>query len=199
MKKILFNKATFLISSMDKFPNHFKNDNGKVLDEIAIVGRSNVGKSSLINHLLNNKQLAKVSSSPGKTQTINFFNIDDELIITDLPGYGFAKVDKTKKDMWKSCIENYLLNRTPLKLILLLLDSRRDDISDKDFIFLSWASHYQIPLLVIFTKTDKDKQTISDKKIQKITSEYKIQNFLSYSIKEKNCKINLINKINSYL
>ena len=83
-----------------------------------------------------------------------------------------------------------------------LLDNYYWPVSDnefKDFIFLSWASHYQIPLLVIFTKTDKDKQTISDKKIQKITSEYKIQNFLSYSIKEKNCKINLINKINSYL
>ena len=101
----MFSKAEFLLSAVhpDQFPK-LKGENGKDLPEIAVVGRSNVGKSSLINHLTQNKKLAKVSSTPGKTRMINFFFFDDKLGLVDLPGYGFAKVPKTMRDKWKiSC------------------------------------------------------------------------------------------------
>jgi GTP-binding protein len=121
--------------------------------EMAIVGRSNVGKSSLINALFQNKTLAKTSSTPGKTQRINFFLADERYFLVDLPGYGYSKAPKEAVRLWSQAIDHYL-NSRKLKRILLLIDIRRD-LTQEDHDFFQWASSQQIPLLVIFTKRDK--------------------------------------------
>lgn len=135
--------------------------------EIAFAGRSNVGKSSLINGLLNRKKLAKTSSTPGKTQTINFYNINDSFYFIDLPGYGFAKVNESLKIKWGKMIENYLITSKQLKTIFLLIDIRHDptknDIIMYDYIV---ASGY-IPI-IIATKADKIKRSQYDKQIKNI-------------------------------
>lgn len=146
-------KAEFLLSTLEDFP-HLKDPRGKLLPEIALVGRSNVGKSSLINHLLCQKKLAKTSSTPGKTQLLNFFLIDDSFLLVDLPGYGFAKAPPKEVLKWSSAIDTYLNERKTLKSLLLLVDSRRD-LSDQDQTIEAWAKQKKIPLLLIFTKTDK--------------------------------------------
>lgn len=94
------------------------------LPEIAMVGRSNVGKSSVINFLLNRKSLARVGNTPGKTRQINFFNMENKLLLVDLPGYGYAKVSKKEKEKWHTIVESYLLGRTQLRLIIMILDIR---------------------------------------------------------------------------
>jgi len=152
MKKRSFNTATFLLSTLDEVPPFLDKDK-KVLPEIALVGRSNVGKSSLINHLLHRKNLAKVSRAPGKTQTINYFNIDNQLIIVDLPGYGYAARSHEMQQLWSASIDRYLNKRSSLSLILLLIDSRRD-FTEEDIATLEWASHNKKPLLLILTKSD---------------------------------------------
>lgn len=123
--------------------------------EFALVGRSNVGKSSLINALTNSKT-AKVSGSPGKTRLINFFSInDDSFRIVDLPGYGFAKVSKTKKGEFNEIIDTYLKNRNSLKKIIVLLDIRRDVPSDDDLVMLNYINYYKLGGIIAFTKCDK--------------------------------------------
>ena len=129
MKKILFKKGVFLTSAL-KTSELPETD----MPEIAVVGRSNVGKSSLINHLLRSKTIVKVSSKPGKTQRINYFVIDNALMLVDLPGYGYAKTSKSIQEEWGVWIDRYLKERK-LKLILFLLDSRRE-LSDEDQQFL---------------------------------------------------------------
>lgn len=127
---------------------------GSVLPEVALVGKSNVGKSSLINFLLRSKQLAKVSSTPGKTRAINFFAIDQKIALVDLPGYGYAKVPKHMRESWANYLQEYFQNRQPLRLILLLLDIRRSP-TEEDLAMAKWSAVLQKPLLVIFTKCDK--------------------------------------------
>lgn len=146
-------KAQFLLSTLTEFPT-LKSPQGKLLPEIALVGKSNVGKSSLINHLLNEKKLARTSATPGKTQLLNFFLIDDSFLLVDLPGYGFAKAPPEEIAKWAEAIDTYLNNRPTLRLLLLLIDSRRG-IGEEDESILSWARAKKIPLLLIFTKTDK--------------------------------------------
>lgn len=124
------------------------------LPEIAMVGRSNVGKSSLINKMLNRKNFARTSSKPGKTATINFYNIDKKINLVDLPGYGYAKVSKNEQLAWGEMINYYLENREQLKLIFLLIDSRHLPTND-DLMMLEWIEHYGIDYYVIATKTDK--------------------------------------------
>lgn len=124
------------------------------LPEIAMVGRSNVGKSSLINKILNRKNFARTSSKPGKTATINFYNIDKKINLVDLPGYGYAKVSKNEQLAWGEMINYYLENREQLKLIFLLIDSRHLPTND-DLMMLEWIEHYGIDYYVIATKTDK--------------------------------------------
>ncbi len=124
------------------------------LPEVAFAGRSNVGKSSLINRLVNRKGLAKTSSTPGKTQLINFFAINEKFYLVDLPGYGYAKVSKSMRKDWKSLVENYLSNRESLLLVVLILDIRREPNSG-DISLLDWLNYYQIPSLIVLTKTDK--------------------------------------------
>ena len=150
-------KAQFLLSTLDEFPVR-KSPKGTLLPEIAFVGRSNVGKSSLINHLFNQKKLARTSSTPGKTRLLNFFSIEDRFLLVDLPGYGFAKAPKHEIETWSRAIDQYFNERVSLKLIFLLVDCRRE-FSKEDRSIMSWAEHKQTPLLRVFTKTDKLSQS----------------------------------------
>lgn len=122
--------------------------------EIAFVGRSNVGKSSIINTLTNRRKLAKISGTPGKTRLINFFLINNSFYLVDLPGYGYAKVSKTEKGSWGAFIETYLLNRPQLKKVVLLVDSRHKPTGD-DIMMFNFIKHYGYKTLVVATKKDK--------------------------------------------
>lgn len=124
------------------------------MPEIAFAGRSNVGKSSLINTIVGKKNLAKTSNTPGRTQLINFFTINETLSFVDLPGYGWAKVSRSVKKDWGEMIEAYLRERQSLALIIFILDIRRDP-SDEDLSLRDWLTHYNIPYLFILTKADK--------------------------------------------
>lgn len=128
------------------------------LPEIAFAGRSNVGKSSLINKLLNRNSLARVSSKPGKTATINFYNIDDKLNLVDLPGYGFARVSPMEKKKWAQMIDEYLNSRESLKQVILLVDSRHKPTED-DKTMLNFIRHVCKRAVVVATKFDKLKKS----------------------------------------
>jgi GTP-binding protein len=122
--------------------------------EIAFAGKSNVGKSSLINSLINRKSLARTSSSPGKTQTINYYNINDELYFVDLPGYGYAKTSETEREKWGKMVERYLMNSKQLKLIFLLIDIRHEP-SQNDKNMYEWILYHGFMPVIIATKMDK--------------------------------------------
>ncbi|MCT4685880.1 ribosome biogenesis GTP-binding protein YihA/YsxC [Vallitalea sp.] len=132
--------------------------------EIAFAGKSNVGKSSLINALINRKSYARTSSQPGKTQTINFYNIEDILYFVDLPGYGYAKVSKTERKRWGKFIESYLYKRQQLKQILLLVDIRHEP-SNNDKMLYDWIVYNGFDPIVIATKLDKIKRSQIDKHV----------------------------------
>ncbi len=122
--------------------------------EVAFIGRSNVGKSSLINSLLGVKGLARTSSTPGRTQSINFFLINDEFYFVDLPGYGYAKTSKENRQAWGKLIEKYLAEREQLVLSILIVDARHEP-SPLDLQMKSWLEHFGLPYLVVSTKVDK--------------------------------------------
>jgi GTP-binding protein len=122
--------------------------------EVAFCGRSNVGKSSLLNALTNSRNLARVSSSPGRTQTINFFLVNETVYFVDLPGYGYAKVSKSVRDAWGPAIEGYLQDRSAVKLAILLVDSRMPP-TQSDGIMKQWLDYHGIPNTVVLTKADK--------------------------------------------
>jgi GTP-binding protein len=124
------------------------------LPEIAFAGRSNVGKSSLINTLVNRRNLAKASSQPGRTRMINFFAVDGRIVLVDLPGYGFARVPPAEKAAWKVMVENYLRLRTNLRGVVVILDIRRD-VSQMDLDLISWLNYYALPQIPVLTKADK--------------------------------------------
>lgn len=135
--------------------------------EVAFAGRSNVGKSSMLNRLLNRKKVARVSSTPGRTTTINLFRVGTKLTVVDLPGYGFAKVPKYLKNSWKGMMENYFENRDQLKLVVVLVDSRRDALkADHDLI--EYLCNNEIPTLVVATKVDKLKRSKRGAQLKKI-------------------------------
>ena len=125
--------------------------------EFAFAGRSNVGKSSLINKLLNRKSLARVSATPGKTVTINFYNIDDTIYLVDLPGYGYAQRSKAEREKWGKMMEEYLANREQLVQTILLVDSRHKPTAD-DVMMAEWIRHYHDRVIVVATKMDKLKK-----------------------------------------
>ncbi|HEP7140518.1 TPA: YihA family ribosome biogenesis GTP-binding protein [Streptococcus pyogenes] len=141
--------ASILLSAANK--SHYPQDD---LPEIALAGRSNVGKSSFINTILGRKNLARTSSKPGKTQLLNFFNIDNKLRFVDVPGYGYAKVSKSERAKWGKMIEEYLTSRDNLRAVVSLVDLRhapsKEDIQMYDFL-----KHYDIPVIVVATKADK--------------------------------------------
>ena len=205
MKEIPFKQAQFIASvfTQETFPRLIK-DSGEPMPEIAIVGRSNVGKSSLINHLLQNNSLAKTSSIPGKTQSINFFSVDNQIALVDLPGYGYAKVPKHIKQEWSALIDFYLQKRSSLQLILFLIDSRREP-TEEDLTFLKWSSFHKKPSLLVFTKTDKMNENEMRQKTLTTLDYFKNflhsspVHFLHYSIKDSRARIELIKKINALL
>lgn len=135
--------------------------------EIAFAGKSNVGKSSLINVLMNRKSLARTSGQPGKTQTINFYNVNDELYLTDLPGYGFAKVSEAEKQKWGEMIENYLHTSRQLRAVFLLIDIRHDP-SANDKMMYEWMVYQGFHPIIIATKSDKIKRSQLQKQLKAI-------------------------------
>lgn len=135
--------------------------------EIAFAGKSNVGKSSLINALMNRKSLARTSGQPGKTQTINFYNVNDELYLTDLPGYGFAKVSEKEKQKWGQMIENYLHTSKQLRAVFLLIDIRHDP-SANDRMMYEWMVYQGFHPIIIATKLDKIKRSQLQKQLKAI-------------------------------
>ena len=201
-------KATYLISSpsFEKCPAADK-------PEYAFIGRSNVGKSSLINMLCNNDKLAKTSNSPGKTQMINHFEItstrkagefnETKWYLVDLPGYGFAKISQSSRRRWEQMIENYLRKRENLTNVFVLIDSRHSPQKlDLDFIkkLLLW----QIPYSIVFTKSDKEKQTVVSKNVKlfleslRSTQQFLPQQFITSSVKKtgRTKILELINEMN---
>jgi GTP-binding protein len=124
------------------------------LPEIALAGRSNVGKSSFINTLINRKNLARTSGKPGKTQTLNFYLIENALHFVDVPGYGYAKVSKTERAKWGKMIETYLTERKQLKAVVLLIDLRHPPTQD-DIQMYQFLKYYELPIIVVGTKADK--------------------------------------------
>jgi GTP-binding protein len=124
------------------------------LPEVAVAGKSNVGKSSLINALVNRKNLAKTGSSPGRTQVINFFRVNGTLSLVDLPGYGYAKVSLEVRKTWKPMVESYLQTRREIRLVILIVDARRG-ASPEDLALLDWLDYHRIPSLIVLTKADK--------------------------------------------
>ncbi len=137
-----------------------------IMPEIAFVGRSNVGKSSLMNTLVGRKKLAKTSNTPGRTQLINFFSVNDKISFVDLPGYGFAKVAQSVKKDWGDMIESYLRERQNLAMVIYILDIRRDPSRD-DLSLRDWLESYRIPYVTILAKADKlsNNQAIGRKKL----------------------------------
>jgi len=141
--------ADFVLSA--RRPDHYP---AAVLPEIAFAGRSNVGKSSIINTLLNRRGLARTSNTPGRTQEINFFRVNDRFSFIDLPGYGYAKVPEQVRRQWGPMVETYLRERPTLRLVVLILDIRRDP-SPEDLQLIEWMRGYRIPFFMVLTKTDK--------------------------------------------
>jgi len=202
-------KATYLISnpSFEKCPAPDR-------PEYAFIGRSNVGKSSLINVLGNNDKLAKTSNSPGKTQMINHFEItsvpkqgeydETRWYLVDLPGYGFAKISQSSRRRWEQMIENYLRKRENLTNVFVLIDSRHAP-QKLDLDFIQKLVLWQIPYSIIFTKTDKETEAVVSKNVKlffeslKKTQQFLPQYFLSSSVKKtgKEKILNLISEMNS--
>ena len=158
-------KAEFVISNTD-YRLCPKNN----LPEYAFIGRSNVGKSSLINSIVNNKKLAKTSSTPGKTQLINHFIINDQWYLVDLPGYGYAKTSKSQRALFHEMISNYLLNRSSLIALFVLIDSRHK-LQKIDNEFMIFLAENQIPFIIVFTKIDKLGKNIIKKNIENFKKE----------------------------
>lgn len=180
----------FKIKNSDFVTSAVKKDQYPVtgLPEIAFVGRSNVGKSSIINALTNRRKLAKVSQTPGKTRLINFFTINNnELHLVDLPGYGYAKVSKTEKASWGNTIETYLSGREELKRVVLLVDSRHKPTAD-DIQMHEWIKFYGYDEVIIATKSDK----LSNNELRK--SEKIIKDTLKLGKEEKLYFFSSVNK-----
>jgi len=132
--------------------------------EIAFAGRSNVGKSSLINRLINSRNLARTSSRPGRTRSINFFSVGKTLYLTDLPGYGYAGVPLNVRRDWKKLVETYLKKRSSLKAVVVILDIRRE-LSEGDLDLLNWLKAFQIKPIIVLTKIDKLSKNRAHKQI----------------------------------
>lgn len=158
---MVIKSATFVCSNtrVDKLPEANR-------PEYAFIGRSNVGKSSLINALTNNRNLAKTSQTPGKTQLINHFLINDDWYLVDLPGYGFAKISKAHRAAWEKFIRRYLLQRENLQCVFVLIDSRHEPQKiDLDFCY--WLGENSVPFMLVFTKADKLSQAKSQTNVAK--------------------------------
>lgn len=141
------------------------------LPEIALIGRSNVGKSSFINGLANNKKLAKTSNTPGKTRLINFFNFSNKFIITDLPGYGYARVSQGMKDGWQKNLEQYLLKREQIVKLVQFVDARHE-IQKNDYQMREWINHHGLDTITVLSKVDLVKQNDLNRRIQEVKKDF---------------------------
>ncbi len=185
-------KSAEFIKSAVK-PSHYPE---AVLPEIAFVGRSNVGKSSLINTLVNRKRLVKTSSTPGRTQLINFFDINAEFTFVDLPGYGYAKVPKRVVKSWGEMIETFLSTRETLRAVVMLMDLRRTP-KQEEIDLINWFKHYSIPAILVLTKADKfskQKRTVHQNKCSSAL-ELTPEEFIVFSAKSRLGKEKLWEKI----
>lgn len=201
MKSINFKNARFVTTATQ--PKHYpilRDLKGHILDEVAVAGRSNVGKSSLLNHLFNTKGLVKTSSTPGKTQAINFFTVDDALAFVDLPGYGYAKVPDSVKKQWGPMIQSYLNYRKELKVILFLFDIRRIPNAD-DKQMLEWIAFAKKAMILVFTKIDKvtaNELRINTKKILEALDSQNIH-YIQYSATKNKGRNELISMLRDAL
>jgi GTP-binding protein len=161
------------------------------MPEVAVIGRSNVGKSSLINTLFNRKRLAKTSATPGKTKFFNYFLIDKCLYFVDLPGYGYTKLSKKEKEDWQKNIEAYLKNNVNLKRVFLLLDARHHLLSN-DIAMINWLEFYQIPYNLILTKSDKVSRGQLNETAKKLKIAYPAKEIFSFSALKKTGREELI-------
>jgi GTP-binding protein len=183
MNKQLFTNPLFIKTAVkpSDYPT-LRDLSGDILPEIAFVGRSNVGKSSLINDLYKKQGLAKTSSTPGKTQALNFFTANNTLAFVDLPGYGYAKVPKAIRTSWGPMVQNYLENRPNLKVILFLFDIRRLP-GEEDKELLDWIAVNQKSMILVLTKVDKVKQNEKAANTRKILEGFGVEGlqYIHYS------------------
>ena len=169
--------------------------------EIAFAGKSNVGKSSLINALMNRKSLARTSAQPGKTQTINFYNINDAMYLVDLPGYGYAKVSQSEKEKWGKLIERYLQKSQMLKAVFLLIDIRHDP-SANDKMMYDWIIYNGYEPIIIATKLDKIKRSQLQKQVKAIKTGLNMKSdgiVIPFSAETKQGREEIWNLIDSWL
>ncbi len=165
--------------------------------EYLLIGRSNVGKSSFINTLVNRKNYARTSSRPGKTQTINFYNVNDEFYLVDAPGYGYAGVSKTKRKKFGLMIEDYIIHRENLKQVFLLIDFRHKP-TNNDILMYNYLKYYKIPVTIIGTKCDKVGITNQQKQRTSILNELDLvvgDDFIMFSSVSKVGKEDVLHKI----
>ncbi|WP_085056969.1 ribosome biogenesis GTP-binding protein YihA/YsxC [Staphylococcus aureus] len=171
------------------------------LSEVALSGRSNVGKSTFINSMIGRKNMARTSQQPGKTQTLNFYNIDEQLIFVDVPGYGYAKVSKTQREKFGKMIEEYITKRENLQLVIQLVDLRHDPTQD-DILMYIILKHFDIPTLVICTKEDKIPKGKVQKHIKNIKTQLDMDpddTIVSYSSIQNNKQQQIWNLIEPYI
>lgn len=168
--------------------------------EIAFAGRSNVGKSSLINKMINRKNLVKVSSQPGKTRCLNFFQEKEDLYLVDLPGYGYAKVPRKIKNDWKGLITSYLLNRTVLCCVVVIIDIRHS-LKPQDLELVTWLGSEQIPFLLVYTKADKISKSKKAQQASSLDAGFGVskEERVLFSAKTGEGKENLISKLDRFL
>ena len=167
------------------------------LSEYLLIGRSNVGKSSFINTLVNRKNYARISGRPGKTQTINFYNVNDEFYLVDAPGYGYANASKGKRKKFGLMIEDYIVNRKNLKQVFLLIDFRHKPTND-DILMYNYLKYYKIPVTIVATKADKIGITLHQKQRNLILSELDLvvgDDFIMFSNVNKMGKEDILKKI----
>ena len=171
------------------------------LSEVALSGRSNVGKSTFINSMIGRKNMARTSQQPGKTQTLNFFNIDEQLIFVDVPGYGYAKVSKAQREKFGKMIEEYLSQRENLRLVIQLVDLRHNPTED-DVLMYNYLKHFDIPTLVICTKEDKIAKGKVQKHLKNIKDKLELEpedSIISYSSIKNNKQQQIWDLISTYL
>ena len=171
------------------------------IKEFAFAGRSNVGKSSFINSMIGRKNMARTSQQPGKTQTLNFYNIDNQLVFVDVPGYGYAKVSKKQREAFGKMIEKYISQREELKLVIQLVDLRHNPTED-DILMYNYLKYYEIPTFVVATKEDKIAKGKVQKHLANIQQKLEMEpedEIISYSSVKNNKQQQIWNVIEEYL
>ena len=190
------NTVELIISAVRE--SQYPTDNKK---EFLLVGRSNVGKSSFINTIINRKSFARTSATPGKTQTLNFYKVNDEFYLVDAPGYGFAKVRDSLKKKFGLIIENYLKSRNNLQMVFLLIDFRHKPTED-DVLMYNYLKYYNIPVTIVCTKVDKVSKNSQEKNKKAIIKELNLQSekeIILFSSITKNGKNEIYDEIVKYL